>query len=191
MKVVALNGSPRKGGNTDVLIDEFIRGAYKAGAACEKIYLDDYRIEPPAELGDIQAQRVDLRADDDHRLILNRVLDADILVLGSPVYWQGVTAQMKCFVDRFSCHYAQPWFNEAMKGKGWVVLTPFGASDPAEADWIIKPVHVWVKHFKGHYLGQVAVSAFRKAAVKDKPEALQAAFELGGQAVQAMSEIDS
>ena len=134
MKVILLNGSPRKGGNTDILCDEFMRGATESGATCEKVYLDDLNIRPAAELGDVQAERVDLRADDDCRLVLDKVIAADIVVLASPVYWQGITAQMKCFVDRFSCHYAQPWFNAGMRGKGWIVLTPYGASDPAEAE---------------------------------------------------------
>lgn len=184
MKVVALNGSPRKGGNTDILIDEFFRGAEEAGAECEKVYLDDLNIRPAAELGDIQAERVDLRADDDHRMVLDKVIAADIVVLGTPVYWQGVTAQMKCFVDRFSCHYAQPWFNEGMRGKGWVVLVPFGASKMEEADWVLEPVKVWVSHFKGEYLGEVAVPAFRKGAVREKPEAMRKAYELGKRAVE-------
>ena len=188
MLVLALNGSPRKGGNTDLLIDEFFRGAQEAGAECEKVYLDDLDIRPAAELGDIQAQRVDLRAGDDHRAVLDRVIAADILVLGTPVYWQGVTAQMKAFVDRFSCHYAQPWFNEGMRGKGWVVLVPYGASDPAEARWVTEPVKVWVRHFKGAYLGEVAVSTFRKGAVAADPAALEAARELGRNAVRKMQE---
>jgi multimeric flavodoxin WrbA len=186
MRVVALNASPRKGGNTDLLIDEFLRGAKEAGAECEKIYLDDLRILPVAELSDIQAERVDLRADDDCRSVLDRVIAADIIVLGSPVYWQGPPAQLKCFVDRFSCHYAQPWFNEGMRGKGWVVIVPFGASDPTEAEWVTRPVQVWVKHFKGEWLGEVAVSAFRKGAVREKPEVMKQAYELGKQAVARM-----
>lgn len=188
MRVIALNGSPRKGGNTDILVDEFLRGAAEAGAECEKVYLDDLHIRPAAELGDVQAERVDLRADDDHRRVLDRVIAADIVVIGSPVYWQGVTAQMKCFVDRFSCHYAQAWFNEGMRGKGWAVIVPFGASDPAEARWVTEPVKVWVGHFKGAYLGEVAVTAFRKGAVREMPKALQAAYDLGRRAVSRMQQ---
>lgn len=184
IKIVALNGSPRKGGNTDLLIGEFLAGAREAGAEGEVVYLDDLTIRPAAELGDVQKERVDLRADDDCRSVLDKVIAADIVVIGSPVYWQGVTAQLKCFIDRFSCHYAQPWFNEGMKGKIWAALVPFGASDPAEAEWVTRPLEIWVGHFKGQYAGAVAVSAFRKGAVADKPEAMQAARDLGRQAVQ-------
>jgi multimeric flavodoxin WrbA len=188
MRVILLNGSPRKGGNTDVLCDEFIRGACETGAECEKVYLDDLTILPAPELSDVQRERVDTRAHDDCRLVLDKVIAAEVVVLASPVYWQGVTAQLKCFVDRFSCHYAQPWFNEGMRGKVWAVLTPFGASDRAEADWILKPVRIWVEHFKGEYAGEVAVSVFRKGAVREMPEALRAAYELGKAAVERVSQ---
>ena len=187
VKVVALNGSPRKGGNTDVLIDEFFRGAVEAGAQCERVYLADLDIHPAAELSDVQAERVDVHADDDHRMVLDKVIAADVVVLGTPVYWQGVTAQMKCFVDRFSCHYTQPWFNEGMQGKGWAVLVPFGASDLSEAEWVTKPIRFWVSHFRGEYIGEVAVAVFGKGAVREKAEVLEAARELGRQSVQQMA----
>jgi multimeric flavodoxin WrbA len=186
MNVLALNASPRKGGNTDLLIDELLRGAAEAGASVGKVYLDDLDIRPCPELDDVQARRVDSRADDDHRMVLDQVIAADVVVLGAPVYWQGLPAQLKAFVDRFSCHYSQAWFNEGMRGKGWIVVVPFGASDLAEAEWVTRPVHVWVAHFKGVYLGEVAVSAFRKGAVREKPEALTAAYDLGREAVGRM-----
>ncbi len=185
MRVIALNGSPRKGGNTDILIDEFLRGAEEVGAQCEKLYLYDYNINPPGELADLHSERVDIHAGDDHRLVLNRVMDADVVVLGSPVFWQGITSQMKCFVDRFSCHYTKDWFNEGMSGKIWAVIVPFASPDPNECRWVTEPVKVWVKHFKGTYLGEVAVSVFAKGAVRDKPSALQAAYELGKKAAES------
>ena len=186
MNVLALIGSPRKAGNTDLLCDEFLRGAGERDAQCEKVYLDDLLIRPAAELGDVQRERVDLRADDDCRAVVDKLLAADIVVLGSPVYWQGLPAQLKCFVDRFSCHYAQPWFNEGMRGKGWIVIVPYGASDPAEAKWVTEPIKVWVGHFKGTYLGAVAVSVFRKGAVSEMPEVLRETYELGKRSVEAM-----
>ena len=59
MKVIALIGSPRKGGNTDTLAEEFLRGAREAGAETEKVYLDDFRIRPIGEVGDVSSQRTD------------------------------------------------------------------------------------------------------------------------------------
>ncbi len=143
MKVVALMGSPRKGGNTDLLTDEFFAGAQSEGAECEKIRLDDLNIRPVAALGDEWKMRVDLRADDDARWVLDRVAEADIVVFASPVYWQGVTAQMKCLVDRFSAYYMADWLREGMRGSGFFVITAYGDPAEDESHWITEPVKVW------------------------------------------------
>jgi len=84
LKALALIGSPRKGGNTDCLADAFLEGAAEAGAEVEKIYLDDLNIRPIAEVCDDFSMRVDLRADDDWRKVMHKVIEADVLVWGAP-----------------------------------------------------------------------------------------------------------
>ena len=108
MKVLTLIGSPRKQGNCDILADEVLRGAQEAGAETEKVYLDDLRIRPIAEVIDVSSEREDSRNDDDLPGVLERFLDADIAVIASPVYWLGVSAQMKCFIDRLSSYFRRP-----------------------------------------------------------------------------------
>jgi multimeric flavodoxin WrbA len=184
MKAIALVGSPRKGGNTDILTDEFLRGAGDAGAQVEKVYLDDLTIRPIAEVGDVLAERVDLRADDDFPALLQKVLAAEILVIASPVYWQGVTAQMKCFVDRWSTCFRRESFQQGMSGKGFAVLCPFGAKDPAHGEWVTRPVKEWAKVLKANYLGDVCVCAHQKGAVRQMPDALRRAYDLGRRAVE-------
>ncbi len=107
VKVVLLCGSPRKGGNTDLMAAAFAEGAREKGAEVEKYYLDDLWIRPIAEVGDVPELRADLRQDDDARWLLDRVLEADVVLFASPVYWQGVSAQMKAFVDRWSCYWGR------------------------------------------------------------------------------------
>ena len=100
MKVLALIGRPRKGGNTDILAEHFLEGARHAGAETDKVYLDDRHIRPIAEVCDVTSKREDPRADDDFPSVLEGFLDADVVVLASPVYWHGPTAQLKVFTDR-------------------------------------------------------------------------------------------
>ena len=76
MNLVALMGSPRKGGNTDLLTDALIEGAASEGAACEKVFLDDLNIRPIGPVGDDWAMRVDTRGDDDARALLEKVAAA-------------------------------------------------------------------------------------------------------------------
>jgi multimeric flavodoxin WrbA len=191
MKIVALMGSPRKDGNTDLLTDEFFAGAQSEGAECEKIYLDDLNIRPIAAVGDDWKMRVDLRADDDARWVLDKVAAADIVVFASPVYWQGVTAQMKCLVDRFSAYYMADWLRKGMRGSGFFVVTAYGNPAEDESHWITEPVKVWARGFKAKYLGQVAAAVARWGAVAEMPEVLQEAREAGAEAVRAMENRDS
>ena len=96
MRAIALLGSPRKRGNSDLLAEAVLRGAEGAGAVGEKVYLDDYTIRPIGEVCDTSRQRDDPRADDDFPGVLSRFLEADLVVLATPVYWAGVSAQLKC-----------------------------------------------------------------------------------------------
>jgi multimeric flavodoxin WrbA len=185
VKVVVLIGSPRKGGNTDCLADAFTEGAVEAGAQVEKIYLDDHLIRPIAEVGDDGKTRVDLRADDDWRKIMQKVIDAQVLVLGAPVYWQGVPAQMKCFVDRWSAHYATDWLLDGLADKVWAVLCPYGDPTDDQSRWVVEPVKVWVGHFKGSYAGHVGVATSKKGEVAQMKEIMQQARDLGRSAVEA------
>ena len=144
MKALALIGSPRKGGNTDMLADEFLRGAREAGAGIEKVYLDDLHIRPIAEVGYDMAARVDLRADDDFLPLLKRFLAADLVAIASPVYYQSVSAQMKCFVDRWSAYVGQGWFKEGFAGKGFVALCPHAAPEPEQGELVAAQVKGWI-----------------------------------------------
>ena len=65
INILALIGSPRKHGNTDIMADEVLEGANSAGAAGNKIYLDDYRVRPIAEVEDNSRSRDDPRKNDD------------------------------------------------------------------------------------------------------------------------------
>lgn len=186
MKVIALMGSPRKGGNTDLLTDAFIEGAWSEGAECEKLYLDDLDIRPIGPVGDDWGMRADLRADDDARAVLDRVAAADIVVFVSPVYWQGVTAQLKCLVDRFSAYYMTPWLREGMEGSGLFVITAWGNPHADESHWITEPVKIWARGFKARYLGEVGAAAAGWGAVAEMPEKLAEARDKGAEAVRTM-----
>ena len=98
--VLIISGSPRKGGNTDLLCDAFARGAEEAGGNIEKIFLSDYRISFFSEADE---QRVGDRAneaEDDVPMLVDKMVRADIIVLASPVYYMNITGQLKTFIDR-------------------------------------------------------------------------------------------
>jgi len=185
LKALALIGSPRKGGNTDCLADAFLEGAAEAGAETAKIYLDDFNIRPIAEVCDEFSMRVDLRADDDWRKIMSQVLQADVLVWAAPVYWQGVPAQMKCFVDRWSAYYSAEWLNQGFAGKVWAVVCAYGDPSQDQSKWVTEPIALWAKRWRCDYLGDVCIGVAKKAAVAEMEDVMAAARELGKRAVAA------
>ncbi len=185
MKAIALIGSPRRGGNTEVLADEFLRGAADAGADVGKVVLDELLIRPTAAVSDDLGSRVDLRADDDFPRVLARVLAADVLLFASPVYWQGVTAQMKCFADRISAYWGRESTRDGFRGMGFAVVCAYAADEPDHGRWVTGPVRRWAELLEADYLGEVCVRAAAKGAVLDMPEALRRAYELGERSVLA------
>ncbi len=188
MKAVILIGSPRVGGNTDVLAEAFLEGLATVGGEGERIYLDQLNIRPIGEVGDVKAERVDLRAGDDFLPTLEKVLAADILVFGSPVYWQGVSAQMKCFVDRWSAYYVSPMLLDGMRGKIFAALVAHAAPDPDHSRWVTEPIQVWADYFSAIYGGAVGVVAGAKGEVADNAAALAEARELALECVRLARE---
>lgn len=188
MQILALIGSPRKGGNTDIMADEVLEGARSAGADVAKVYLDDHRIRPIAEVADDSTRRNDPRKDDDFPALLERFLAADVVVWSTPVYWQGPSAQMKCFIDRMSSYFNHVDYRERFRGKGHIVLCAFGRPEAEHGDWVIAPMKVSVAFIHGVYLGDVRASVYRKGAVREMPDVLAACRDLGADAVRKMRE---
>lgn len=99
-KVLILSGSPRKGGNSDLLCDEFAKGAKEAGNEVEKIRVSEKKIGYCSacyycvQSGGVCAKK------DDMAEILQIMIDADVIVLSSPVYFYSIDAQLKALIDR-------------------------------------------------------------------------------------------
>ncbi len=97
--VLILSGSPRKGGNSDLLCDEFMRGATEAGHKVVKINVADRKIAPCRACYACKGTGK-CAIKDDMADILQAMIDADVLVLASPVYFYSIDAQLKALIDR-------------------------------------------------------------------------------------------
>lgn len=98
-KVLILSGSPRKGGNSDLLCDQFFSGAEEAGNDVEKISLCDKRIGFCMACYTCQETQRCFQ-DDDMGEILEKIIAADVIVMATPVYFYTMDAQMKTLIDR-------------------------------------------------------------------------------------------
>jgi multimeric flavodoxin WrbA len=186
--VLALIGSPRKGGNTDSMADQLLSAAKDQGADTSKIYLDDYSVRPIGEVCDNSRQREDPRSDDDFPALLERFLAADVVVWSTPVYWQGLSAQMKCFLDRMSSYFNRADYVQRFKRKGHVVLCAFGRPEQKHGEWVTEPMKLTAQVLHGTYLGDVCVSVYRKGKVREMPDVLEACRRLGVECVYQIRE---
>lgn len=99
-KVLILSGSPRKGGNSDLLCDEFMRGAKESGNDVEKIRVAEKNIEYCRGCYYCTKSGGKCAIKDDMSEVLQKMIDADVIVLASPVYFYSVCAQLKAVIDR-------------------------------------------------------------------------------------------
>lgn len=99
MKVLALNGSPRKGGNTDVLLAAVIQGVEKGGNEVEVVRLNKLTFRGCQNCGGCDETGVCI-LEDDLAPLYDKVLTIKKFIIASPIYFYGVTAQAKAFIDR-------------------------------------------------------------------------------------------
>lgn len=105
-KVLILSGSPRKGGNSDLLCDEFARGAVEAGNEVEKIFLADKKINYCRGCGVCNTTDCCVMKDDMAE-ILQKMVVADVIVMATPVYFYAMNGQMKTLIDRTVPQYTE------------------------------------------------------------------------------------
>lgn len=102
MDVVAVVGSPRKGGNTDLLVQQIIKGAEAGGAQVERFFLHDLNLRPCSACEGCRAHTADpCVIKDDMQVIHEKLRACGGLIIGTPVYWFSPSAQTKIFIDRW------------------------------------------------------------------------------------------
>jgi multimeric flavodoxin WrbA len=102
LKVCGIVGSPCKNGNVDLLVSEILNGAASKGAETCKFYLNDMDIKPCQSCG-VDPYPKHCLFKDDMEQIYDALENSDAIVLGSPVYFDTVSAQTKLMIDRSNC----------------------------------------------------------------------------------------
>ena len=121
MKILGLNGSERKLGNTEILVKEALMGAEEEGAQVEMLRLTDYKVLPCDGLAPCVFGNARCNLQDDFNFIVDKIFESDGLVLGTPCYILESTAIIKQLIDRaFSVNYR----SEA-RGKPATVIVPY------------------------------------------------------------------
>lgn len=105
--VLILSSSPRRGGNSDRLSDEFARGAREAGHEVTKIFLKDRTINYCTGCGACFNGAKPCPQQDDMAAIAEQMIASDVIVMATPVYFYTMAAQMKTLIDRTCARYLE------------------------------------------------------------------------------------
>lgn len=172
-KILILAGSPRKGGNTDRLVEAFVKGAGD-GNEVEIISVADYKVNPCIGCNSCFTREENrCFQDDDMTKIYAKLGEADTVIIASPVYFYGISAQLKAIVDRLHTPMRNG-FN--IKRLGLILV---GAAElPELFDAIITQYRLVLNFFKLEDAGMVLVRGARKKG-DIKKEDLNNAFNLG------------
>lgn len=179
-QVLGIVGSPRRGGNTEILVDEALRGAEEAGALTEKVILSELDIGPCRGCDACGKTGVCVQQDDLPAL-LKRMEQSQVWVLGTPVYYWGPTAQFKAFVDR--------WYGAGkiveFEDRRVILVIPLGSSDAHDACHTIGMLEDALAWQKSDLVATVvAPGVFERGAVRERPELLAAARRAGRRAIE-------
>ena len=120
MKFIAINGSPRKNWNTHTLLENCLNGAKEAGAETELINLYDLNFKGctscfACKIKGVSLSKCAMR--DDLEPVLQKICECDAFVLGTPIYLENITGEMRSFIERLIFPYLSYEFKPSSFGK--------------------------------------------------------------------------
>ncbi len=173
-KVLILSGSPRKGGNSDLLCDAFLHGAREAGNAVEKIRVTEKKIAPCAACYYCSGHKGECSQKDDMAEVLQKMIDADVLVLASPVYFYSIDAQLKAVIDRTVARWLE------VKNKEFYYIATMADNPLVSADTTLACFRGYAACVEGAVEKGVIIGSgvYEVGTVKDTP-AMEQAYQMG------------
>lgn len=177
-KILGIVGSPRKGGNTHVLVSRILEGAREGGAVTETIFLGELRIR---ECDGCHAcwRGKPCSKDDDMATLYPKIMECDAIVLGTPVYWYGPTALMKGFIDRF-VYFNCPAHRKSVRNKPAVIAVPYEDDSDRTADLLVKFFRKSLDYLEMRLVGKVlAPGVTKRGEVRRSKGLMDEAFREG------------
>jgi multimeric flavodoxin WrbA len=183
LKVLAILGSPRRGGNTEILLDEALRGASNHGGLCEKVVLRDLKITPCLEIYKCAEDGI-CAIKDDMQTLFPKIAQTERLIIASPIFFYSVSALAKAMIDR--C--------QSLWVKKYVLRLPVSPIAHRKGAFISVAATRGKKLFDGarltirYFFDAIDVTYSNellvrgtddKGEVRKQSEALEAAYELG------------
>jgi len=189
VKILGIMGSPRIKGNTDLLLDEALKGARSQSAEVEKIIVDKLKIAPCREYyGCLKDGNCVIRDDMDE--IYPKLLTADGIIIASPMFFYGLTAQLKALIDRCQALWARKYVLKSLpaaKRKG--AFIGVGATRGKQLfDGSRLTIKYFFQAFGVEYVDELLIrDVDKRGEIKQHPTALSDAFGLGKRLAQKLS----
>ena len=176
MRVLAVLGSPRKDGNTEILVDEILRGAEVKGHVTERLRLYDCEILPCLDCRGCkrEASGYTCSLSDGMGEIYATLERADLIIFGTPIYWYGPTAKMKLLIDRLRPYIA----SRKLAGKKGLVVAP-SEEGAACCGPLLKMFAMSFEYLGMENAGSLLAQAYEKGEIEKMPGELERAREKG------------
>lgn len=177
-KILGIIGSPRKKGNTDILVSKILEGAKSQDAETASIYLGDLDIQECNGCHVCWKGKLCCKHDD-MNAIYSKIIESDVIVFGTPVYWYGPTALMKSVIDRF-VYFNCPENREKIKGKQAVIAVPFEEENPKTAALLVTFFEKCFEYLQIELVAKLIVGGVtRKGDILKKRQRIMEAYALG------------
>ncbi|MGZ2371105.1 flavodoxin family protein [Ancylomarina sp. YFZ004] len=187
-KVLAIGGSPRKGGNTDSIIKQITAGLTAEQIDSENINLGTIDFKGCIGCEKCRKDKVCIMINDGMSLLYPSIMESQGLILVSPVHNYNITSWMKAFIDRLYCFYEfdnntrpREWSSRLANQKRKVVISAVcEQKDLADMGFAIEAMSRPMEALGFEIVGTLPVfKAFEKGAVKKQQEIIDKAYELG------------
>jgi multimeric flavodoxin WrbA len=185
MRVLGLAGSPRKGGNTDILLAKFMEGAASKGAETKTIAVCNLKLSGCWHC-DACLEKGICRVKDDMQMVYKEMEEADRIVLSSPVQFMGVSAQLKAVIDRCQALWARkyvlkvPPLGDNRPRKGFFISVSGRRTVPDLFVGELLTIKNLFRMIDVPYAGELLIPGVdAKGDIMKHPEALEQAYQAG------------
>lgn len=176
-RILILSGSPRRSGNSDLLCDEFLRGARETGHTVEKVRVADLHIAPCSACYYCKSHEGACVHKDDMQELLEKIIQADVLVLASPVYFYSINSQLKAVIDRTVARWLE------VKDKEFYYIATMADENPSAADTTLSCFRGYAACVEGAVEKGVLIGngVYERGTIRNTPY-MQQAYLMGKQA---------
>ena len=183
-KILVLSGSPKKNGNTAILVNWFTEGARSAGAEVEVVNTAFLKYKSTGCISCRACQRsekYECAVDDEAKPVLARMADVDVIVMATPLYFFAMSAQLKLISDRMFSLYK--WDNKAntmetpLKGKMFVLIA--SAYEDVGLDALEKPFAITADYTSMKFRSLLVPGAGESGDIAKNKDAREKAYALG------------